>query len=204
VSAESPIPAEGPSRVNRKVGLALGVGSIFGVLILAGQVLLAGQIFNKDSTPRYAPTTAGTTRIQCSPFESLATHYHVALRIHRNGGIDVLPAGTGINALCLFWIHVHDDSGIVHIEAPAQYQGHAFLLADAFSVAKLPLDANHLGSATYPGGGLSVYVDGIKWNGAPGAVPLVDLQTIDIVAPGEAFAYRPFNWPNGFQPPPSA
>jgi hypothetical protein len=177
---------------------------VFGVLILVGQVLLAGQIFNKDSTPRYAPGTAGTTRIQCSPFESLATHYHVALRIHRKGGVEVLPAGTGINALCLFWIHVHDDSGIVHIEAPAQYQGHVFLLADAFGVAKIRLDANHLGSAAYPGGGVSVYVDGARWNGAPGAAPLVDLQTIDVVAPGEAFAYQPFSWPSGFQPPPTA
>jgi hypothetical protein len=203
VSAEPPLATERPPRGNRTVGLALGVGSVFGVLILVGQVLLAGQIFNKDSTSRYAPGVTGTTRIQCSPLESLATHYHVALRIHRNGGIDVLPAGTGINALCLFWIHVHDDSGVVHIEAPAQYQGHAFLLADAFGVARLRLDANHLGSATYPGGGVAVYVDGVKWNGAPGAVPLVDLQTIDVVAPGEAFTYQPFNWPSGFQPPPT-
>jgi hypothetical protein len=190
--------------VNRKVGLALGSGAVFGVLILVGQLFLMGQIFNTDSKTRYASSIAGATQIQCSPVESLATHYHFALRIHRNGGTEVLPAQTGINTFCLYWIHVHDDSGIVHVEAPAAYQDHAFLLADAFAVAKIRLAADHLGTASFPGGGVSVYVDGAQWHGEPGAVPLVDLQTIDVVAPGEHFAYQPFKWPSDFLPPPTA
>jgi hypothetical protein len=160
--------------------------------------------FNKGSDSRLAPGTAGATSIQCSPYESLATHYHVALLIHRNGGIDVLPAQTGINAFCIYWIHVHDNSGIVHVEAPAAYQDHTFVLADAFAVAKQRLDAHHLGSASFANDTVSVYVNGVKWTGAPGDAPLVSLQTIDVVAPGESFVYQPFAWPNGFQPPPSA
>ncbi len=183
------------------VGLALGVGAVLGVLILIGQIFLAGQIFSPNSATRAAQGVAGTTPIQCQPVESLATHLHFALRIHRNGGTEVLPAQTGINPLCLFWIHVHDDSGIVHIEAPAAYQNHAFLLADAFAVAKLRLDAGHLGSSAYSSGTVTVYVDGVRWNGAPGAVPLKNLQTIDVVAPGERFNYQPFNWPSGFGAP---
>jgi hypothetical protein len=194
-----------PLRMNRTVGLALGAGAVLAVLIVIGQVLLMGQIlFNTGSNARLATGTAGATSIQCSPYESLATHYHVALLIHRNGGTDVLPSQTGINVLCLYWIHVHDDSGIVHVEAPAAYRDHAFLLADAFAVAKLRLDAHHLGSASFPDGSVSVYVDGVKWKGAPGEVPLVNLQTIDVVAPGESFSYQPYAWPSGFQPPPSA
>ena len=189
---------------SRTVGLALGVGALVGVLILLLQVMLIGIVFNGSSNARFASTVPGTTRIQCSPSESLATHYHVALLLHRNGGTDVLPARTGINAYCLYWIHVHDDSGIVHVEAPAAYQDHAFLLADAFAVAKLRLDASHLGSASFPRGGVTVYINGAKWNGEPGAAPLVDLQTVDVVAPGERFVYRPFGWPDGFLPPPNA
>ena len=194
-----------PPRMNGTVGLALGGGALLAVLIVNGQVLLMGQLlFNTGSNARLASGTAGTTSIQCSPYESLATHYHVALLIHRNGGTDVLPARTGINTFCLYWIHVHDDSGIVHVEAPAAYQDHAFLLADAFAVAKLRLDAHHLGSGSFPNGTVSVYVNGVRWNGAPGEVPLVNLQTIDVVAPGESFRYQPYAWPSGFQPPPSA
>lgn len=189
---------------SRTVGLAIGAGAVVGVLILLGQVMLIGMVFNGNSSTRFASTVPGTTRIQCSPSESLATHYHVALLLHRHGSTDVLPAQTGINAFCLYWIHVHDDSGIVHVEAPAAYQDHAFLLADAFAVAKLRLDANHLGSESFPAGGVAVYVNGAKWYGQPGAAPLVDLQTIDVVAPGEHFVYQPFSWPDGFRPSPSA
>jgi hypothetical protein len=201
---EPPVSPDGRGAINRNVGLALGAGAVLGVLILAGQVLLIGQLFGNSSAPRSASTSTGTTRIQCSPVESLATHYHVALRIQRNGHTEVLPARTGINALCHYWIHVHDNSGIVHVEAPAQYQDHAFLLADAFSVARIRLDANHLGTATFSAGTVAVYVDGARWSGKPGDVPLVDLQTIDVVAPGERFAYHPFNWPKGFLPAPTA
>lgn len=186
------------------MGIALAVGAVVGVLILVGQLLLIGQIFNPNKARRHAPGTAGATQIQCSPVESLATHYHVALRIHRNGGTEVLPAKTGIKTFCLYWIHVHDDSGILHVEAPAAYQDHAVLLGDAFAVAKIRLDAGHLGSATFPAGNVAVYVDGVKWNGKPGEVPLVDLQAIDVVAPGEHFAYQPFDWPSGFGALPTA
>jgi len=51
---------------------------------------------------------------------------------------------------------------------------------------------------------VSAYVDGVQSHGAPGAVPLVDLETIDVVAPGEHFVYQPFHWPSGFLPPPAA
>ncbi len=179
------------------------MGAVFGVLILFGQLLLMGQIFNHELTTRLTAGTPSTTSIQCSPVESLATHYHVALLIHRGAGVNVLPAHTGINSDCLYWIHVHDDSGIVHVEAPAAYRDHVFVLADVFAVAKTRFDANHLGSDSFPGRSLSVYVDGVKWSGKPGDVPLVDLQTIDVVAPGESFTYQPFDWPNGFQAPPA-
>jgi hypothetical protein len=191
--------------MNGTVWLALGAGAVLAVFILIGQAFLMGLIFfNNGSTARLASGSTGATSIQCSPSESLATHYHFALLIHRGGGIDVLPSQTGINAFCLYWIHVHDNSGIVHVEAPAAYQDHTFVLADAFAVAKERLDAHHLGAASFPTGTVSVYVDGVKWSRAPGDAPLVNLQTIDVVAPGESYVYRPFAWPSGFQPPPSA
>jgi hypothetical protein len=190
--------------MNPTVALALGVGAVFGVIILVGQVLLIGLIASGNGAARQAPGSAASTNIQCSRVESLATHYHVAVLIHENGGTDVLPAYTGINAFCLYWIHVHDDSGIVHVEAPAAYRDHVFVLADVFAVAKQRFDANHLGSAAFPGQTISVYVNGVRWNGSPGEVPLVNLQTIDIVAPGESFTYEAFAWPNGFGPAPIA
>jgi hypothetical protein len=190
--------------MNRTVAFAVSAFVFVGILIAAGQLAFIGLLVQgNQSGARAASGATGSTRIECSPVESLDTHYHVALRIHQAGGVDVLPAYTGIGTTCLYWIHVHDNSGIVHIEAPAAYQDHVFVLADVFGVAGERLDASHLGSTSYPGGGVAVYVDGKRWAHAPGALPLVDLETIDVVAPGESFSYRPFAWPGGFGTPPT-
>lgn len=191
--------------MNKPAAFVVGAGSVVGILILVGQLLLIGLIHSAGPQPaRAASGGSGTTQIECNPVESLATHYHVALRIHRDGRLDVLPAQTGIQLACIYWLHVHDNSGIVHIEAPAAYQDHVFVLADLFGVAKLRLDARHLGSTAFSSGSVAVYTDGQRWAGAPEAAPLVASQTLDIVAPGEAFTYQPFTWPNGFLPAPTA
>ena len=65
------------------------------------------------------------------------------------------------------------------------------------------LDAHHIGSDSYPGREISVYVDGTRWAHGPGAVPLIDTETIDVVAPGEPYSYTPFKWPPGFLSPPA-
>jgi hypothetical protein len=190
--------------MNRRAAAVVGIGSVAGILILLGQLaLVRAAVPSLNPGTRSSPAAgAGSMPIPCSPLEQLAIHYHVALLIHREGRIDTLPAGTGIEPLCFYWLHVHDDSGIVHIEAPADYQDHVFVLADVFGVADLRLDRHHLGSATYGSGNVAVYVKGVKWAGVPGAVPLVDLDTIDVVAPGQRFVYAPFDWDPGFLPPP--
>ena len=191
--------------MNRTVALAVSAFVFVGVLIAAGQLAFIGLLLQGNkSGPRPAAGATGSTKIECSPVESLDTHFHVALRIHQAGLVDVLPARTGISVTCLYWIHVHDGSGIVHIEAPAAYRDHVFVLADVFRVAGERLDASHIDTTSYPGGGVAVYLDGTRWDQAPGAVPLVDLETIDVVAPGESFSYRAFAWPSGFAPPPAA
>ena len=199
-----PPPADRPP-TNPTVALAVSAFVFVGILIAAGQLAFIGLLIqSRQTTPRAAPAGAGSTNIPCQPVESLETHYHVALRIHQAGRVDVLPAHTGIGVTCLYWIHVHDSSGIVHIEAPAAYQDHVFVLADVFGVAGEQLDATHLRSSSYPGGAVSVYVNGKRWEQAPGAAPLADLETIDVVAPGESFSYRVFPWPKGFGSPPTA
>ena len=188
--------------MNRTAAVVVGLGTVVGILIAAGQFALIG-LASYHPQPRVAAGAAQATKIQCSPLEALATHYHVALRIHETGMASVLPAGTGIEATCFYWIHVHDDSGIVHVEAPKTYSDHTFVLADVFAVAGMRFDAHHLGSRTFAGHSLSVYVEGNLWTGAPGDAPLEPLQTIDVVGPGQPFSYRPFGWPGGFLPPPT-
>ena len=57
--------------------------------------------------------------ITCDEVEHLVYHNHTKLIIKiQNETLDI-PAGIGIIPKdCIFWLHTHDDSGIIHIESP--------------------------------------------------------------------------------------
>jgi hypothetical protein len=76
------------------------------------------------------PSVAGTAAqvgypdidgIRCDQLEQSAYHIHVLLAIYINGSQRQVPGQIGIapDGSCLYWMHTHDASGIVHIEAPA-------------------------------------------------------------------------------------
>lgn len=59
--------------------------------------------------------------IQCDGVEHLAFHNHTKLVIKIHNDTVAIPEGMGIipNS-CIFWLHTHDDSGIIHIESPIE------------------------------------------------------------------------------------
>ena len=57
--------------------------------------------------------------ITCDETEHLVYHNHTKLVINDQNGSLIVPAGIGIIPNeCIFWLHTHDDSGIIHVEAP--------------------------------------------------------------------------------------
>jgi len=54
--------------------------------------------------------------------EQQGYHIHVHVSMYINGQATPLPQGVGIapNNSCLYWLHTHDTSGVIHIEAPAK------------------------------------------------------------------------------------
>jgi hypothetical protein len=73
--------------------------------------------------------------IQCEHQEYGNFHIHAHLDIFTDGKVVAVPAMIGILPAqkCLYWMHTHDDSGIVHIEAPKK---RAFTLAQFFDLWK--------------------------------------------------------------------
>jgi hypothetical protein len=61
-----------------------------------------------------------TNGVSCDRGEQLAYHIHVHLTIYINGKPYILPKGIGIAAdhSCIYWMHTHNNDGIIHIEAP--------------------------------------------------------------------------------------
>src|SRR5689334_3879411 len=73
--------------------------------------------------------------IQCEHQEYGNFHIHAHLDVFTDGKAVTVPAMIGILPAekCLYWMHTHDDSGIVHIEAPKK---RAFSLAQFFDLWK--------------------------------------------------------------------
>jgi len=72
---------------------------------------------NNNNTFRTIPNNI--SGITCDKIEHLVYHNHTKLIINIHNETHNIPAGVGIIPNnCIFWLHTHDDSGIIHIESP--------------------------------------------------------------------------------------
>jgi len=118
----------------------------------------------------------GPHHVGCNVNEIFTEHIHAHLAIDHAGKPVVVPANIGIitaayAVLCLYWLHTHDDSGTIHVEAP----GGNFTLADFFAVWGKPLSARRIGPYTGP---VRAYVNGVPYHGAPQTIPIRDGEQI--------------------------
>ncbi len=118
----------------------------------------------------------GPHHVGCNVNEIFTEHIHAQLAIEHNGAKVGVPANIGIVGggdamVCIYWLHTHDDSGTIHIEAP----GGNFTLADFFAVWGQPLSSTRVGRYT---GHVRAYLNGTPYKGAPQNIPLNDGEQI--------------------------
>lgn len=132
-------------------------GGILGVLLIVGLV----TFFVTRPQPLGAANGSPVDGIQCSAGEMLQVHYHAVLQIYANGKLQPLPGGVGIVApdvpgigphlatngttVCLYWLHTHDSSGVVHIESPSN---RTYTLGNFFDIWGQHLSATRVGKYT--------------------------------------------------------
>lgn len=105
---------------------------IISVLIALLVVIVAGSIVLYEVSSRNSSSSSQLTatnpaypvvdnNVACQAGENLAYHIHADLVMYINGQPVQLPANVGIasDQSCLYWLHTHDTSGIIHIESPA-------------------------------------------------------------------------------------
>jgi hypothetical protein len=144
-------------------------------------------------------TSSGTQStvdgVSCEQTERLEYHVHAHVAIFINGQEAPVPAQIGITDSCLYWLHTHDTSGIIHIEAPADK---TFTLGQFFAVwgQKLSqtslldnqVDADHQ---------VRAYVNGQLFPGNPADIPLA-AHAVIVLEYGTSFpAPPPFEFPQG-------
>lgn len=125
--------------------------------------------------------------IHCDTMEGSIEHIHSHLQLFDHGKAVEVPAGIGIpqGDSCLYWVHTHNNDGIIHIESP---NTHPFTLGQFFDIWGGPLDRSHAASLTAPKGHtLSVWVNGRRYAGNPRSIVLHDREEI-VIQNGPPFA----------------
>jgi hypothetical protein len=105
--------------------------------------------------------------VQCQAGEKTVSHVHTHLTIFVNGQARQIPYGIGIpgfqayqinpgspagpgpfveTGTCFYWLHIHTNDGIIHIESPSKTMG--FTLGQFFDEWGVPLSSTQVGSAT--------------------------------------------------------
>jgi hypothetical protein len=173
---------------------AIGLVAV-AVIALAGGRTTAQRV-------RAAPTGATVDGIACQTSEQLAYHIHAHLAIYASGARQVVPAGVGIpgpqqvvdgfveGGKCLYWLHTHDATGVVHIESPVR---RVYTLGQLFDVWGHSLSGTQIGRAT---GHVTAFVNGKRFAGDPRSIKLTPHAVIQLDV-GQIVPPQPFTFPAG-------
>jgi hypothetical protein len=120
--------------------------------------------------------------IRCDTMEFTKFHVHAHLDIIVDGKPFIVPSQIGIDpdGRCLYWLHTHDVSGIIHIESPVKRE---FTIGNFIDIWGQTFNTTHLGCDSNVfndiNGVLNIYVNGVK-------VPTgSDIRSIEINAHDE-------------------
>lgn len=110
-----------------------------------------------------ALSSLGIDNIRCEVIEHLTFHIHAHLDIFINGKHYTVPSQIGIiPSKCLYWMHTHDDTGVIHIESP---ENRNFTLGQFFDIWNEKFNNTQIFDnivSNNKNNTLSVYVNGNK------------------------------------------
>jgi hypothetical protein len=113
------------------------------------------------SSSSATPLTTMADGIQCNVNEQFLFHIHTHVDIFVNGRHVYIPPQIGINpGKCIYWMHTHDGSGIIHIESPIKRD---FTLGQFFNLWKSKLNNYQVFDKIFNGKDVPiVYINGSK------------------------------------------
>lgn len=162
------------------------ISSIVAIVIVVTVLVLVVFVRSRPPATAAQPSTkllyAPIDAITCQSSEQSGIHVHAHLSLYLNGKNVPVPTDIGVapDGSCLYWLHTHDTSGVIHVEAPA---GKSFTLKNFLDIWKsqwqYPSELNQ-------SSGWQVYVDGKQLNGDFHSIPLQahTLITLAFKSPG--------------------
>jgi hypothetical protein len=91
--------------------------------------------------------------VRCDSSEQTVCHSHAHLAVFVSGQRQTIPYGIGIpggtasqgsasSGSCFYWLHTHDQVGVLHIESPVRK---LYTLGDCFAIWGQPVTAGQVG-----------------------------------------------------------
>jgi hypothetical protein len=170
------------------------------VVVLAVVAFTGGQTMAQPI--RGMATGATVDGIACQASEQVDYHIHSHLAIYASGARREVPAGIGIpgpqqavgsfveGGKCLYWLHTHDATGVIHVESPVQ---RVYTLGQFFDIWGQPLSTTQVGRAT---GKVTAFIDGKRYSGDPRSIKLTPHALIQLDV-GSVVPPQPFTFPAG-------
>ena len=115
-------------------------------------------------SPSFASSSSSSLTIDgitCDKEEHFVSHIHMHLDIFINGKEFVVPSNIGIIPdNCIYWLHTHDNTGVIHIESP---DDRTFTLGQFFQIWGETFNNNQIfDNIVEDNNTLNVYVNGKK------------------------------------------
>ncbi|MGZ4032946.1 MAG: hypothetical protein ACXVDJ_09940 [Tumebacillaceae bacterium] len=181
-------------------GLIVGAVILI-VLLVFYSIAMFNNSSSQNANQRQAPAANMPTidGMTCDSMEGSVFHIHSHLAILNNGENVEVPANIGIYPnnvpSCLYWLHTHDNTGELHMEAP---KTRTFTLGNFFNVWKQPLSKTQVMNYTSKGQEIKAYVDGKEFTGDPSTIELKS-HTQVVLEVGPKFVPPPttYTFPQG-------
>jgi hypothetical protein len=189
-----------------------------------GMPLSGGALLFPDGDSSSGGLGAPVAGIACIPGMAIHYHIHAHLSIINGGSQLYLPQAIGLwkpspatgtfpntyanVGTCAYNLHMHDHSGIIHIES-ATVPSQPYTLGEFFAIWGQPLSTSQVATLTGP---VRIYITGTArdvggiqqptstpqvWMGPLSAIPLVAHQEITIVVGQTALPFPRYLWPPG-------
>lgn len=147
-------------------------------------------------TPTVTSTPTPRANVPCGPSEVLTRHEHAHLTMVVRGQLRPVPAFIGITATQICWLHTHDATGIIHIEAG---DSRTFTVGDFFAVWGQPLGQTVIdGDRAGSGESVQATVNQQTYAGSPETIVLKDHEDIVLQLGPPFLQIAPYVWPPGY------
>ena len=136
---------------------------VIGLIVVAISIGISLAVTSYKLLPS-SSSVLSVDEIQCNASEQLLFHIHAHLDVFVNGQLMYIPPQIGIIPdKCIYWLHTHDNSGIIHIESPIKRD---FTLGQFFDLWKSKLNDREVFNKTFNKTGNNnmpqIYINGNK------------------------------------------